>query len=535
MDWVYDLETYPNIFTMAIGAVGSEESGVFEISSRRDDSRKMRRFLKRLYVNKDRMVGFNNIGFDYPILHHFMTNKNVTHSDLYDKAQEIIEDMREDNKFKHIIPAHKQFIKQIDLFKIHHFDNKARATSLKMIEFNMRSDNIEDLPFPPGSVLTEDQMETLIKYNTHDVYQTYLFYKETTGAIEFREELSRKYKRDFLNHNDTKIGKDYFVMKLEEEMPGSCYRQLGNGQRKINQTKREYIDLGDIILPYVEFERPEFQSVVEWFKKQRITETKGVFSDIPEENLGELAKYSNMLTKKKKFKQEPTQEDLDEFYKEHPMGWVEEKLLKSGKISYYGMWRVAKNLNTVVDDFTYDFGTGGLHGACSNAIFESDSEYVIRTQDVKSYYPNLSIVNKFYPEHLGEKFCEIYEDVYQQRQSYAKDTPENAMMKLALNGTYGASNDKFSPFYDPKFTMSITINGQLLLCMLAEKLLKIEGLKIIMVNTDGLEFIVPRGKVSESDNVCREWENLTGLVLEGGSYKKLCIANVNNYIGVLDD
>ena len=84
-----------------------------------------------------------------------------------------------------------------------------------------------------------------------------------------------------------------------------------------------------------------------------------------------------MLTKKKKFKGEPTQKELGDFYAEHPKGWVEEKLLKSGKVSHYGMWRVAKNLNTVVDGFQYDFGTGGIHGAVTNTIFESDSEVAI--------------------------------------------------------------------------------------------------------------------------------------------------------------
>lgn len=533
MDYIYDLETYPNIFTMAIGSVDGTESWIFEISDRRNDSKALKKFFKKLYLNKDRMIGFNNIGFDYPVVHYFLSNKNLEAKDLYNKAMEIIDE--QENKFKHIIPVSKRFIEQIDLYKIHHFDNKARATSLKMLEFNMRSDDIEDLPFEPGKTLTSEEMDVLIEYNKHDVYQTFLFYKESIGAIEFREELSRKYNRDFMNHNDTKIGKDYFIMKLEEEMPGSCYRQLSNGQRKINQTKREYIDLGDIVFDYVQFDRPEFNAVVEWFKKQRITETKGVFNDVEENNLGELAKYCSMLTKKKKFKDKPSEKELQEFYKEHPKGWVEEKLLKSGKISYYGMWRVAKNLNTVVDGFQYDFGTGGLHGAVDNTIFEEDSEFVIRTEDVKSYYPNLSIKNRVYPEHLGERFCDIYEDVYKQRASYAKGTPENAMMKLALNGTYGASNDKFSPFYDPKFTMTITINGQLLLCMLAEKLMQIEGVRIIMVNTDGLEFIVPRIKMDKADKVCSNWENLTGLTLEGGTYQKLCIRDVNNYIGVIND
>lgn len=532
-DWIYDIETFPNCFTMAVGSVEGGQSWVFEISERRDDSKALRGFFKKLYMNKDRMIGFNNIGFDYPVIHAFMVNNKATYETLYNKAMEIIHAPEED-KFKNMISAKKRFIEQIDLYKIHHFDNRARSTSLKMLEFNMRSNNIEDLPFDPGENLTFDEMETLVKYNTHDVYQTYLFYKESVGSIKFREELSKKYNRDFMNHNDTKIGKDYFIMELEKEMPESCYTYQG-GYRKINQTKRKSIPLSEVVLDYVQFDRPEFQAVLDWFRKQTIVETKGVFSDIPEEDLGDLSKYCSMLTKKKKFKEKPEKEELDEFYKEHPKGWVEEKLLKSGKTSYYGMWRVAKNLNVVVDGFQYDFGTGGIHGAVDNTIFESDDEFLIETQDVKSYYPNLSIKNRLHPKHLSEKFCDIYEEVYNQRASYAKGTPENAMMKLALNGVYGDSNSKFSPFYDPQYTMSITINGQLLLCMLAERLIAVEGVEVIMINTDGLEFKTPHDKHLEVDKACEDWQNLTGLILEGGVYEKLCISNVNNYLGIERD
>lgn len=534
MDYIYDLETYPNCFTAAVGSVDGQESWVFEISDRRNDEKHLRQFLKKLYQNKDRMVGFNNVGFDYPILHYFLTNKNVTSECLYEKAMQIIT-ADDDEKFNHLISPNKRFIQQLDLYLIHHFNNKARATSLKMLEFNMRSDNIEDLPFAPGRNLTFDEMETLVEYNKHDVYQTYLFYKESLGAIEFREKLSQKYDRDFMNHNDTKIGKDYFIMKLEQEMPGSCYRQLPGGARKLNQTKREYVDLGDIVLNYVHFERSEFQAVVEWLQGQRITETKGVFSDLPEENLGELAKYSTMLTKKKKFKDKPSQEDLDEFYKEHSKGWVEEKVLKSKKVSYYGMWRVAKNLNTVVDGFQFDFGTGGIHGSVESQVINSDDENVIVDLDVASYYPNLAISNRIYPAHLSENFCDIYQDVYMQRKSYAKGTPENAMMKLALNGVYGDSNSKFSPFYDPRYTMAITINGQLSLCMLAEDLFKIEGLEMLQINTDGLTVRLPRNRKHELDSKAKHWEEITKLELEEAIYTKMCIRDVNNYLAVGED
>ena len=147
-------------------------------------------------------------------------------------------------------------------------------------------------------------------------------------------------------------------------------------------------------------------------------------------------------------------------------------------------------------------------------------------------YPNIAIANKVFPLHLTEKFCDIYQDVYEQRKSYAKGTAENAMLKLALNGVYGDSNNQYSPFFDPKYTMVITVNGQLSLCLLAEKLLKIKDLKIIQVNTDGITVALPRNSKQEYDAICEVWQNQVGLQLEFADYSKMIIRDVNNYISV---
>ena len=54
-----------------------------------------------------------------------------------------------------------------------------------------------------------------------------------------------------------------------------------------------------------------------------------------------------------------------------------------------------------------------------------------------SYYPNMAIANRVYPEHLGESFCDSYEAFYKERGNYAKGTGENLAIKLGLNATYG--------------------------------------------------------------------------------------------------
>lgn len=94
--------------------------------------------------------------------------------------------------------------------------------------------------------------------------------------------------------------------------------------------------------------------------------------------------------------------------------------------------------------------------------------------------------------------------------------------------TYGLTGDINSFLYDPKMTMQITINGQLLLTMLYEMLsLAIPESKPLMQNTDGLEMMIPESKKDLYFQICKEWENLTQLSLEHDEYSKMIIRDVN--------
>lgn len=551
-DWIYDEETYPNIFTFGAVYASGQGERVFEISTRKNEVNELLEFLRKVKKANHRLVGFNNQGFDYPVLHYILDKSakakaggyelQITPLEIYKVAQKIIDSMKTD-KFGANIRAADVKIEQVDLYKIHHFDNKARSTSLKMLEFNMRSDEIEDLPYPVGMVLKDHEMDVLINYNLRDIRETLKFYRHSLEAIRLRMELTQTFGFDCTNMNDTKIGKELFVNRLEKNRPGCCYK-VGKHGRKIQQTKRSEIKLRECILPYIEFTRPEFTAVRNWFARQTIKETNGVFSDIEEHDLGEVAKYANMVVKRQKMndpidkknkRYEPTTEHIAELTALHPMGWIEERELKSpkGAKSYYFCWNKADNLNVVINDFRYDFGTGGIHG-CKKGVSKSGEGKKIYTLDVASYYPNLSIKNKIYPEHLDVLFCDVYEGLYVERRSYDKKSALNKALKLALNGTYGASGDEFSPMYDPKFMMSITINGQLSLCMLMETLIREVGAEIIMCNTDGFEFIADETKSEMIDHHVKDWENLTGLTMEGDTYQSMLAANVNNYIAVYD-
>ncbi len=472
-DIVYDEECYPNIWTLLASPCDSNVHYLFEISPRTNDILRLLQFVEWCKFYNHRMVGFNNLEYDYPMLHYllnipsvgYMAWKQITNL-MYRKNQQLF-NIPWENRFSKVIWTKNEIIPQVDLLRIHHFNKQAKRTSLKMLEINMRLPFVEDLPFPPGTVLTLEQMQVLVDYNKYDVFTTKQFYNESLPLIQFRDKLTKKLDRDFTNHNDTKIGKDFLVMELEKRLgPDSCYSK---NPRKPKQTIRGSMKLGELIFPEIKFRTKEFNSILNFFHETETSETKGVF----------------------------------------------------------------KNLScTFPNGLKCVFGMGGIHAFIKPMHARSCPKYAIIDLDVEGYYPSLGIVKQLFPAHLSNIFCDIMSELKIQRKKHDKGTPENAMLKLSMNGTWGSSNDKHSPFYDKKYAMQVTINGQLLLCMLAEMIMLIPDITILQMNTDGLTVKIQRTLVPILETYRKQWSKFTGLVLESQYYTDMYLKNVNSYLAV---
>ena len=459
---IYDLETYPNFFSCCCISVDTHDIHTFEISDRCNDWQDMKLWLEALAAHRVEMVGYNNLGFDYPIIHRLMTGQiEPNPASIYAFVEALIN--AQGNRRWNFIPwPSDRLIPQIDLFKIHHFDNQARRTSLKALQFAMRSESVEDLPIAPGTHLTPQQMDDTRRYGEHDVLETRKFFHHSEKMIQFRRNLDME--GDKLNWSDKKIGEQMLAQTLGRSI--THHWSDAQGRSVPRQTPRQSIALGDLIFPYIRFDRVEFQRVRDWLAAQVITETKGVFDDV----------------------------------------------------------------HATLDSFRFDFGTGGIHGSVERRAYHHVPGRSIVDVDVTSLYPSIAIVNNLAPAHLGHVFGETYASMKRKRLEYAKGTPENGALKLALNGAYGDSNNKYSFLYDPQFTMQITINGQLMLCMLAERLHSIPGVELIQINTDGVTATVEDAQRPVFDAACQEWEALTRLDLESVEYRHMWIRDVNNYI-----
>ncbi len=140
-DWIYDLETYKDIFCACFVHVSTGAEYVYEVSDRVNHGPDFIGFLYYLRDIDARAFGFNNINFDWPVCDHliqvFSTQGFIEAIDAHEKANTIIFG---NNSYEHVIWERDRLVTQGDLFKIHHFDNVARATSLKKLEINMRSE-----------------------------------------------------------------------------------------------------------------------------------------------------------------------------------------------------------------------------------------------------------------------------------------------------------------------------------------------------------------------------------------------------------
>lgn len=181
-----------------------------------------------------------------------------------------------------------------------------------------------------------------------------------------------------------------------------------------------------------------------------------------------------------------------------------------------------------------DFGMGGVHGMSKSQIYEAKDGMIIMSSDVKSYYPNLIIKNKWSPAHIPKKiFCDQYEWFYEERKKYPKKDPKNYVLKILLNSTFGLSIEPNSFLADSQLGCQTTINGQLLLCMLLEMLCEgIPDSKPLMMNTDGFELMIPEQHKQLYLDICKKWETITQLELEHDQYSKLFAFDCNNYYGL---
>ena len=479
---IYDIETMQELFLIGIYNPDTQQWYEFQVSRNLNQLDAFHRFTEE-YADYY-WVGYNNLRFDSQVVEWVLRN----HGDWYDlsalevcakiaqKAADVIHDANYD-----VFPEYREewlTLKQIDLFRVNHYDNKNRRVSLKRLEFEMDLPNIEEMPIHHTKTdMTDEEIQLTIDYCRNDIYATYEFYLVTTGntehplykgnnQIELRQDIQDEFGIPCLNYSDSKIGDEMIKKYYCQE------KNISYGDLPKKGYFRKSVRAKDCIAEYVAFQTPELQEFLRHVRKQVFTLT-------------------------------------DDF---------KESLVFKGN--------------------TYTFAKGGLHTENKPKIFEADEENIIVDWDVSSYYPAIIINNGKYPQHLGKEFLRGYKQMFNKRlelKPLAKKDKKIAgivgALKLAVNSVYGKSSDMLSWLYDRQLTMFTTITGELSLIMLIEAY-ELAGINVISANTDGVTIMVNKSLVDKMYEINKWWMGVTQYELERTDYQKIIFSTVNDYLAI---
>lgn len=278
--WVMDYETLSNCFTAVFEHYKTNETKVFVVHDLRNDLIPFIDFLKQNTDNREWHISYNGLAFDAQITHYIIEKYESwldlsgceTAAIIYKYAAKCI--AQSDAKSFHDYPQWKMCIGQIDLFKMHHWDNPAKRSSLKWIQYSMDWENMLDMPIHhEKQITTLEEIDTILGYNMNDVKSTKEIFNRSHEQIRLRKDLTNTYGINLYSASEPRISKELFAYYMSEKL------NIDKRDLKQLRTHRDVIKFEQIILPYIKFESPEFKQLLDKFKSVELNPNnlKGAF------------------------------------------------------------------------------------------------------------------------------------------------------------------------------------------------------------------------------------------------------------------
>lgn len=483
--YVYDIEVFQNIFHCSVKNTETNDIYKFEISERKNQLRELVKFFKQVdkyitwgdyyttNINIPANVifcGYNNLHYDNPIINYIIEyedklmqyNIPTICSSIFNLSKTITTSS-EDN-----IDAWKHWKYQIwfDTFDILTmlYSNKLRV-GLKEIQVTMQYPNVQEFVCDWTKPLPLEDFESMIDYNINDIESTSELLNRCKKDVDLRIAIEDEYGVRVLSKDGVNIGMKILTQKYLEKT-GLTWQDI-----KDLRSPMSVIPLKDVILPFIKYDSPILQRVLDDMKNQIVSpgrkgyENKFVFNNL---------RYS---------------------------------------VGVGGIHSV--NSPEIIiprdDEMLIDIDVASLY---PSMLIEYE------------FYP------KHLGKEFLEVYKQIKDERIEAKHN--GDKVKNETLKLALNGLSGNLQNEHNFCYSPFAVMQIRINGQLLLLMLAEKLTQI-GCRIVQANTDGLFVLLKKDAYSKVNSICREWERLTKLTLEEDRFKAMYQYAINDYFAITED
>lgn len=482
-----------------------------------DDDSELYPLLNWLQYKAD-YFGYNNNKYDRLMLSALLMYYNQFDKPskliefLCDTSQRIIRNSDNDvlwqDNFTNMLMKNRLNFRDLDLFQIFRLDHFHK--SLKQTSINIKWYNLLEYHMPPISELDVDYYYRLTENRGLSIEQLNRLYRNS-----FERYLRPAWKKEMEEYNDNDVFICCELVRMNQEE--IRLRYMISKEYEINVLSASRSTIADKVIV-------KLYSKFTGLHPKRFIDTKTIRRKI---------EVSEILSDKIQFLS-PQLNDL--------LQSLRSLVLRGEKGEFERTFTYAGT--------SYTLATGGLHSNEIPAIYVADDKQTIVDRDVTSYYPNLIRSLKVCQKHLNPKaWFRIADTIVDERTEHkhlAKDKSLSlilqikhftaaACLKIVANaGIFGKMGSEKSFLCDKKAMYKVTINGQLFLLMLIERL-EDAGIHVISANTDGIVTIVPKGLEETADNICHWWEKHLGLELEFTSYSKYITEGVNSYLTVKTD
>lgn len=512
-------EAIPLIDKISVAEIKNRLATVkrYRFSIFEDDDSELYPLLNWLQYQAD-YFGYNNNKYDRLMLSALLMYYNQFDKPskliefLYDTSQRIIRNSDNDvlwqDSFTNMLMKNRLNFRDLDLFQIFRLDHFHK--SLKQTSINIKWYNLLEYHMPPISELDVNYYYRLTENRGLSIEQLNRLYRNS-----FERYLHPAWKKEMEEYNDNDVFICCELVRMNQEE--IRLRYMISKEYEINVLSASRSTIADKVIV-------KLYSKFTGFHPKRFIDTKTIRRKI---------EVSEILSDKIQFSS-PQLNDL--------LQSLHSLVLRGEKGEFERTFTYAGT--------SYTLATGGLHSNEIPAIYVANDKQTIVDRDVASYYPNLIRSLKVCQKHLNPKaWFRIADTIVDERLEHkhlAKDKSLNliqrmkhttaaACLKIVANaGIFGKMGSEKSFLCDKKAMYKVTINGQLFLLMLIERL-EDAGIHVISANTDGIVTIVPKGLEETADNICHWWEKHLGLELEFTHYSKYVTEGVNSYLTVKTD
>ena len=258
--FVYDIEVFPNFFSVTVKNTESGNIRSFEISDRCNDILN----IAKVFLNpKIYFVGFNSMHYDSPVISYILINyRRLIKQTIWDITSELkqfsdkiinSETSASWSKYKYA-----NLFDDLDLLAMK-WSQKLR-TSLKALQVTMQYKNVEEYNGDFDAFLPISDYDKVLAYNKNDVESTEELLNRCKKDIELRLAIEDEFNISALNKDGVNLGME-IIKKKYLDATGLFWNQI-----KDLRSPCDNLCLNEIIFPYIEFETPELKALLNELK-----------------------------------------------------------------------------------------------------------------------------------------------------------------------------------------------------------------------------------------------------------------------------